>query len=143
MNRRSQEAIETIVVFMLILGVFLVTVTDLSAAPAGGQSIEERVTTNQWFCEFTGGSFNTVGVTAPGRQPGTFDHMAVSTCNYGGGDYTTCTDTATTHTCEDSEKSPPGGRGDTTQPEDATQTNTYYPSGNQLPTAALPVTIIG
>jgi hypothetical protein len=120
-NSHRHEVIETFIVFLLILGVFLVTVTDGAAAPAGGLSIEERVTTNQAICEFTGGRFNQVGVTAPGQQPGTFDHMVTSTCDYGGGDSTTCTDTATTHTCVDSVKPPPTGRGDTTQPEDATQ----------------------
>jgi hypothetical protein len=119
MDSRRHDIIENCLVLLLILGVFLVMVTDGSAAPAGGLSIEERVTTNQAFCEFTGGRFNQVGVTAPGQQPGTFDHMVTSTCDYGGGDYTTCTDTATTHTCVDSVKSPPKGRGDTTQPDDA------------------------
>jgi hypothetical protein len=115
-NRRFSGVVTVI---LLVLGLSFATLPDASAKPAGGESIEDRVSTQKWFCEFTGGSFSSVGWTVPGEQLHTMDSTAVSTCDYGDGDVTTCRDTATTQTCTSTVEAPPEGRGEGQLPEDA------------------------
>jgi len=137
MNNRSQDVIQTLVAFVLLVGVFLVTITDASAAPATS-SVEDRVGAHSWYCEFTGGTvIDGGGWTVPGEELGTMVSTTVTICDYGDDGKTTCYDTPTTTNCTDSASTSPRDRGETGMPDDAVQDETS-PSGPRVPPTTTP-----
>jgi len=114
---------------ILVSVTFVVTVSGGAAAKVSTNlTVAQTVRNHQQQCSDLGGTFTTGGWTTPGDKPGTKVSTTFTTCDFGGGDSTTCYHTPGSVDCRVTVSAPPEGRDEAASQDDAMADDPFGPA---------------